>query len=417
MVFKILCLDGGGIRGAISARILQEVEQQLKEHSGENLRLNQYFDLIAGTSTGSILAAGLCVGKTPEELVQIYQERGLEIFPYQSYYSFKRLPHIIKYKFSKLGDAWNGINQDIAATKSLRISPKRLKQFLGFFKTSPKFPHDGLIKVLSDPENLGNIKIKEIKEINKAKNAKAKLLLFAYDTLYRNTTFFCSHHSEANRWYDDMELWKICVSSSSAPTFFPPYEFRWRDPQQDKNDLDEWAFPHVDGGVSANNPSLAALIHAICEENRELKDIAILSIGTGRTTEPSEYEQVKSWGLIDWAERIPNVFMGGQLQITGGLCEQIMKVANPTSYLRIQFELNQRLGDRKTPTSPRQLLPEEKQVNQFTKEKVNEAIDDARKETVEQLIKTTEAFIDSQEEYTDGMPIKQAIANFIKAND
>ena len=84
MTFRILCLDGGGIRGVMPALILQEIEQQLGSP------LKNHFDLIAGTSTGSILAVGIALGKSPEELLNLYLEKGLQIFPYQSLF-FKRI--------------------------------------------------------------------------------------------------------------------------------------------------------------------------------------------------------------------------------------------------------------------------------------------------------------------------------------
>ncbi|WP_366558401.1 patatin-like phospholipase family protein [Okeania sp. SIO3B5] len=59
MTFRILCLDGGGIRGVMPARILEKIEEQLGG------RLKDHFDLIAGTSTGSILAVGIALGKSP----------------------------------------------------------------------------------------------------------------------------------------------------------------------------------------------------------------------------------------------------------------------------------------------------------------------------------------------------------------
>ncbi|NEO65121.1 MAG: hypothetical protein F6J98_33900 [Moorea sp. SIO4G2] len=62
MTFKILSLDGGGMRGVISARILQEIEKTIKEKYGQEL--HEYFDLISGTSTGSILAAGIACNMT-----------------------------------------------------------------------------------------------------------------------------------------------------------------------------------------------------------------------------------------------------------------------------------------------------------------------------------------------------------------
>ncbi|MDJ0519150.1 MAG: patatin-like phospholipase family protein [Trichodesmium sp. MO_231.B1] len=88
MSFRILCLDGGGIRGVMPTLILQEIEQQLGSP------LKNYFYLIAGTSTGSILAVGIGLGKSPEELLNLYLEKGIQIFPYQSLFSLKRLPLI-----------------------------------------------------------------------------------------------------------------------------------------------------------------------------------------------------------------------------------------------------------------------------------------------------------------------------------
>jgi predicted acylesterase/phospholipase RssA len=61
---KLLALDGGGIRGVITLEILAELERQLAEKTGQGkaFRLGQYFDYVAGTSTGAIVAAGLAVG-------------------------------------------------------------------------------------------------------------------------------------------------------------------------------------------------------------------------------------------------------------------------------------------------------------------------------------------------------------------
>ncbi|NEN94892.1 MAG: hypothetical protein F6K50_04945 [Moorea sp. SIO3I7] len=67
MTYKILSLDGGGFRGVISARIIQKFEEKLDKP------LHEYFDLVAGTSTGSLLAAGICLGKTADELLNLYE--------------------------------------------------------------------------------------------------------------------------------------------------------------------------------------------------------------------------------------------------------------------------------------------------------------------------------------------------------
>jgi patatin-like phospholipase/acyl hydrolase len=72
--FRILCMDGGGLRGTFTAKFLAEIEE------GLGVRVAEHFDLIAGTSTGSIIALGLSLGMTPEELLNFYIHRGPEIF-------------------------------------------------------------------------------------------------------------------------------------------------------------------------------------------------------------------------------------------------------------------------------------------------------------------------------------------------
>ena len=71
---RILCIDGGGILGTFPAAFLAELEQHLAHPIGS------YFDLIAGTSTGGILAIGLAMGLTASELLDLYEKRGPEIF-------------------------------------------------------------------------------------------------------------------------------------------------------------------------------------------------------------------------------------------------------------------------------------------------------------------------------------------------
>jgi patatin-like phospholipase/acyl hydrolase len=72
--FKILSLDGGGLKGIFTAKLLAELERDLK------LRVADYFDLITGTSTGAIIAIGLGLGVTAEKILQFYREKGPAIF-------------------------------------------------------------------------------------------------------------------------------------------------------------------------------------------------------------------------------------------------------------------------------------------------------------------------------------------------
>lgn len=342
--FKILALDGGGIRGVVTACILQEVEKQVGKP------LNQYFDLITGTSTGSILAAGLAIGMKPEELIEVYQKRGGEIF--NSSWIRKKISWV-----------WGA-----------------------------KYSNEGLIKVVR--EELSKKLGKEITLCQVSEKTSTELLIFAYDTLHRNTTFFTSKCPESHRWFNDMKLWEICVASASAPTFFPPYEFKWTDPND--SEKKEWNFPHVDGGVSANCPAIAALGHVMQVKNKRLEDISILSIGTGRTTHPIKYEEMKNWGKALWGGKIPDVFMGGQIQLATDTCQQIIKSVNSQGYLRLQFDINQVFGEIKKPLSPRPILLENKPKKQFIKQKISEAMDDASQENIDLLIEAATKFSESK---------------------
>src|SRR4051794_34132405 len=78
---RLLAIDGGGIRGVLSLEVLQRIEDLLKAQSGRpDFRLADYFDYIAGTSTGGIIAAGLSIGMSVSEILSFYQEAGAQMF-------------------------------------------------------------------------------------------------------------------------------------------------------------------------------------------------------------------------------------------------------------------------------------------------------------------------------------------------
>ncbi|MHC5594529.1 MAG: patatin-like phospholipase family protein [Nostoc sp.] len=391
MSFRILALDGGGIRGIIAARILQQVEQEIRNQGKGNF-LHEYFDLVAGTSTGSMLTGGIAIGNESDELIKMYLDRGKDIFPTDRKDRYKNFPPIIKSILDVL-------------------SP-------------PKYSHDGITTVLKDA-----YKSTRMKDIE-----KPIILILAYDTLYRNTTFFTNCHPDiGDRWYDDCYLWEICTASASAPTFFPPYKLE----PVDKEKFGDWEFPHIDGGVSANNPSLAALslVMRISQssvspaikqkyklENLRLEDISILSIGTGQTGEPCQYQQISKWRGFDWAKNLTNIFMEPTSEIATTICRQIMGGYDSKRYLRLQFDLNETFKPKPKETykDPRIVLPPEDRKNRFTGEKVNQEIDNTNSEILQQLIDTTSVFIDNGHTYytrdDSGPLVKKAIASFVSDN-
>lgn len=78
--FKVLSLDGGGVRGYLSAKILANIEKYLNQENNEKINIGQRFDLIAGTSTGGIIACALAIGKSAQEVFELYETLIPEVF-------------------------------------------------------------------------------------------------------------------------------------------------------------------------------------------------------------------------------------------------------------------------------------------------------------------------------------------------
>ena len=323
MTFRILCLDGGGIRGVMTARILQKIEQQLGSP------LKKHFDLIAGTSTGSILAIGIGIGKSPKEMLNLYMEKGLQIFPYQSLFSPKRLPIIFKY---------------------------------GFF--GPKFSNQGFMAVLQ--EQFGEKKFPDIIPDPNRLIDSLKILIPSYDTISRSPVIFKSWRHD--RWYAKVPLWEICLSSASAPTYFPAHRI----------EQDGQIYSLIDGGVCAQNPTACAVAEAIKllrkSSNKSIanliEQIKVISIGTGDPAFPIPWEKVQSWGRFQWALRIADVLMDAPTDIHRYVAEQIIsgeENGSEPNYIRLQLQ-----------------LPLKKPLL---------AMDDARQANLEAVLKETDAYI------------------------
>ncbi|NEO33796.1 MAG: patatin-like phospholipase family protein [Symploca sp. SIO3C6] len=297
MTFRVLALDGGGIRGVMPARMLQKVEKQLGSP------LSKHFDLIAGTSTGSILAALIAAGKSAKEMVNLYLQKGLQIFPYTSLLSPERLPLIFQYGLS-----------------------------------APKFSDEGLITTLQ--EELGNKKLADVTPDPDKLMESVKILIPSYDTITRNPVVFKSWRHD--RWYAKVPLWEACVCSASAPTYFPAHLI-------EKNGRE---YSLIDGGVCANNPVSCAVAESIklLRDHTDqslaevLSQIKVLSIGTGDPATPIPWEEVRGWGLIEWGLRIADVFMDAPPDIHRYVAEQILEEKDHEGklrYIRLQLPLKE----------------------------------------------------------------------------
>ena len=263
--FRVLSLDGGGIRGIFPAVILNEVEKDLKNKGVENWHIYQNVDLIFGTSTGGILALALSLGIPAEEIKNLYFNNAEKIFGNKK----------------------------------------------GFLKCIQNSSHDRkslqslLIDVFSKYHVGNNPKLKD---------CKVPVGVSIYDlSIGKPSVLKSNYHPRFTR-DPNLPLLDAALSTSSAPTYFDPYS---GDMYKDgKGDILQFK-NKVDGGVWANNPSLIALIEAQKAFKIPLENINLLSIGTGERIflEPNKEGKFGIWYWINnKRKRIIELFMQGQSQ-------------------------------------------------------------------------------------------------------
>lgn len=231
--FKILSIDGGGIRGIYPAHILCCIEERLQ------INLLDSFDMIAGTSTGSIIAAGVATGVSAADIVTMYREHGAGIFKKKRFF-------------------WPG---------------KKLKStFQPMFDSV--YDSQYLQSVLADI-----FQNKQLGEIEKP------LLLPATDIGNGCVHVLKSGYSKEFTRDNNVPVKDAILASCSAPTYFDPHK------------PDHYLL--ADGGLWANNPALAAVIDAQRRLGANQKDIQILTIGTGHSKTMYCTNTSRKWGLIN----------------------------------------------------------------------------------------------------------------------
>ncbi|MGA2405870.1 MAG: patatin-like phospholipase family protein [Bacteroidales bacterium] len=265
---RILSLDGGGIRGALTLGYLQKIENILRDRhkniiSPEKFRLYQYFDMIGGTSTGSIIAAALAIGLKVSEIKEKYFELGKEIF-------------------GEKYDWWNPL--ETFRYLKARYNHKPLE--------------NELKKVFGDIL-LGSDKILTALCVVSKRADTNSTWLFHNNP---NGKFFNSELGQNK----SMPLWEIVRSSTAAPTYFVP---------QLLNVGNDITGAFVDGGVSmANNPALELIKVAIMKGfgyqwPTGADQLLLISIGTGNAEYFSKTTEVTDNWVLSWATEIPSMLM------------------------------------------------------------------------------------------------------------
>jgi patatin-like phospholipase/acyl hydrolase len=160
-------------------------------------------------------------------------------------------------------------------------------------------------------------------------------LITSYDIERREAVFFNSQDIPAGE--EDFLARDVARATSAAPTFFPPAHIT-------SSTSDTYAL--VDGGVFCNNPSLAACVEAFgYNDNLNIRDMTVLSLGTGSSDKSYPYEEARNWGGIKWLSPMLDIMMAGVSESTDYQLAAMFKSAKCSSqYLRIQCDLSKFLG-------------------------------------------------------------------------
>jgi uncharacterized protein len=254
----MLALDGGGIRGVLTLSILKSIEQQL------GMKLCDYFDYIAGTSTGAIIAAGLSIGKSVDELIEFYRETGTEMFQRTRY--LERLNSL--YRNGPLQQKL----QEVFGSRDLK--PGDLQTLL--LVITQNVTTDSPWPISSNPEA-------------------------RYNLPERDDCNLC------------IPLWQIVRSSTAAPIYFPPEVIRVH-PTDDSR-----SFVFVDGGMTPyNNPAFVLYRFATDPAYRlnwptGERNMLLVSVGTGAAATEGASADDPTSNMLSTGLGVPSTLMYGSL--------------------------------------------------------------------------------------------------------
>jgi uncharacterized protein len=248
--FRILALDGGGIKGAFTASVLATLEHALGVPAASQ------FDLVAGTSTGGILAIGLGMGLRTEDMLRFYRNRGPVVFPAMRFHrKWKSQLHSI-------------------------LNPKYSQGVLKRELEQAYYP-DGKRKVLSD--------------------SACRLVIPAYDAVGGVCHVFRTPHHALLTADKNTDAVEVALATAAAPTYFSSAVVQ--------NLVSNASF--FDGGVWANCPAMAAIVEAVCYLGVPLDRIDVLSIGT--TEEPFTVKSMAQAGWAKWGKTLIDLLMNAQV--------------------------------------------------------------------------------------------------------
>ena len=264
---KVLSIDGGGVRGIIAGSIVLAIETELQRRlCDNNARLAQHLDVLAGTSTGSILSALYLLPADPSPSVEVLLKNPSAQFRFSAVDALdlylNQAPKIFGTSFmSKMWTmgGWDGP----------LYSPKPLEDMLQGY--------------------VGSTMLSQLVR---------SYIAVAYDIdAGEPYTFSCTNGRAST---EDYFLRDVIRASSAAPTYFPPASIIPAGKSESRH--------FIDGGLVANNPSVCALSQ-VREEHGDDAEVVMISISCGRLRDICPYDKAKNWGKMGWVSPVIAVTM------------------------------------------------------------------------------------------------------------
>lgn len=267
---KLLALDGGGIRGIISIEVLAELERQLQQALGrdDTFVLADYFDYVAGTSTGAVIATCLAIGMRVDRIRDFYVNSGQQMFKKSNWR--RRLNY--KYEDEPLA---NLLKQELG--EQTQLGSEKIQTLLLMIMRNA---------TTDSPWPISN-------------NPHAK--------------YNQRNHPDCNLYFP---LWQLVRASTAAPVFFPPEVIH----------VGDKPFIFVDGGVTMyNNPAFQLFLMATAEPYNlnwptGADQMLLISIGTGGGAAANMYLRPDEMNLIYNAKGLPSALMGAASMEQDFLC-------------------------------------------------------------------------------------------------
>ena len=279
-MYRVLSIDGGGVRGVVPALVLAELESR----SGR--RVADLFDFVAATSTGAILGLGLvCPGSedrpawSARQIVDFYEREGPAVFARSPWWVLRSANGVLGPKYD------------------VRRLERRLRGVLGTV-------------------SLGH--------------ALCEVLVTTYDLYARTPHLFT--RSGARGAEVDPPMWTVALCSSAAPTYFAAA-------RADSANGPRWL---VDGGVMANNPAMCAyavVLRAMEAGTLARDDLFVVSIGTGSLSTDLSVPRIRTGGAMSWARPLFDVVLDGQEDIVD---RELRGLLTAQRYQRFQADLPDR---------------------------------------------------------------------------